>query len=93
MFMGVPSFFVAWQEVPGTREVDQASSAMASFRGLTHDHIPQKIKMATAATKMADMSLPTPQEAEPSTITSSRRVHHRSNRKLGARGGSGGGRS
>ncbi|XP_029622461.1 uncharacterized protein LOC115202450 [Salmo trutta] len=58
----------AWQEVPGAREVDQASSTMASFRGITHIHLPQKIKMATAA----DVSIPTPREAEPSTLTSRR---------------------
>ncbi|KAM9399167.1 uncharacterized protein ACWYII_031487 isoform 2-T2 [Salvelinus alpinus] len=60
----------AWQEVPGAREVDQASSTMASFRGITHNHIhlPQKIKMATAA----DVSIPTPLEAEFSTLTSQR---------------------
>ncbi|XP_031670434.1 uncharacterized protein LOC109880711 [Oncorhynchus kisutch] len=64
----------AWQEVPGARDVDQVSSTMASFRGITHNHIhlPQKIKMATAAPEMADVSIPTPLEAEPSTLTSRR---------------------
>ncbi|XP_021428880.2 uncharacterized protein LOC110497208 [Oncorhynchus mykiss] len=64
----------AWQEVPGAREVDQASSTMASFRGITHNqiHLPQKIKMATAAPEMADVSIPTPLEAEPFTLTSRR---------------------
>ncbi|XP_045082974.1 zinc finger CCCH domain-containing protein 13-like [Coregonus clupeaformis] len=60
----------AWQEVSGAREVDQSSSTMVSFRGITHNHF----HMATAAPKMADVSLPTPLEAEPSTLTSSRRV-------------------
>nr|XP_029503533.1 uncharacterized protein LOC115118946 [Oncorhynchus nerka] len=64
----------AWQEVPGAREVDQVSSTMASFRGITHNHIhlPQKIKMATADPEMADVSIPTPLEAEPFTLTSQR---------------------
>ncbi|XP_052356995.1 uncharacterized protein LOC127917916 [Oncorhynchus keta] len=62
----------AWQEGPGAREGDQVSSTMASFRGITHIHLPQKIKMETAAPEMADVSIPTPLEAEPFTLTSRR---------------------